>query len=182
MKTLGMFSKLIRDVFDFSAKKMIYLEEEFTFLNLYINLEKLRFDDSLTVNINISDYIKDNLYALKAPPLLIQPIIENAFEHGLLHKIGDKILDIYFEMEGKYLKCIVQDNGVGRSFTSTSNQWEIKQDRLSGLKLTQERLLMLDDSSNQTNNIPLFLIIDLKSDSDKKPIGTRIEMLIKVII
>ena len=76
-------------------------------LKLYLSLESLRFEDEL--EIEIEDCVEDDI---QLPPLLIQPFVENALVHGLLHKDGPKKLSIRFELNDSLL-CTIEDNGIG---------------------------------------------------------------------
>ena len=92
----------------YSEKDFIEFEEEIKLLELYLSLEKLRFKTDFTYSINTV-----NADGVLIPPLLIQPFIENALVHGLLHKVGPKQLNISFELN-QDLICTITDNGVGR--------------------------------------------------------------------
>ena len=101
-------SKLVRQTLNFSDKDFIDIEDEVELLKIYLDLEKLRFKEDLTYNILMND-IND----IQIPPMLIQPFVENAIKHGLLHKEGQKTLTISFEVNDVII-CKVSDNGVGR--------------------------------------------------------------------
>lgn len=103
------FSNLIRRTLTYSDQEFIEFEQEIKLLELYLSLEKLRFGDGLQFEID-SAGVEDILI----PPMLIQPFIENALVHGLLHREGEKRLSIRFKLE-ETLKCIIEDNGVGRA-------------------------------------------------------------------
>jgi len=102
------FSNLVRRTLNYSDKDFIEFEQEIKLLELYLSLEKLRFKEELAYAIDTNE-IEDILI----PPMLIQPFIENALIHGLLHKEGAKQLKITFELND-HLVCTVEDNGVGR--------------------------------------------------------------------
>ena len=102
------FSNLIRRTLNYSDKDFVDFEQEIKLLELYLSLEKLRFKKELEYSIDV-DIDAD----IQIPPLLIQPFVENALVHGLLHKEGNKKLSIQFHME-ESLICIIEDNGVGR--------------------------------------------------------------------
>jgi LytS/YehU family sensor histidine kinase len=102
------FANLIRKTLNYSDKDFIDFEQEIQLLELYLGLEKLRFKDDFDFEIDTDD-IADILI----PPMLIQPFIENALVHGLLHKEGHKQLSISFELN-EHLSCTIIDNGVGR--------------------------------------------------------------------
>jgi sensor histidine kinase YesM len=72
-----------------------------------LSLEKLRFKKDFTYTIELNE-ISD----IQIPPMLIQPFIENALVHGLLHKNGEKILKIAFVLK-EALICTIEDNGIG---------------------------------------------------------------------
>jgi ligand-binding sensor domain-containing protein len=102
------FSNLVRRTLNYSEKDFIDFDQEIKLLELYLSLEKLRFKKDFSYTIHC-----ENIDDIMIPPLLIQPFIENALVHGLLHKEGEKRLTITFEM-GENLKCIIEDNGIGR--------------------------------------------------------------------
>jgi hypothetical protein len=102
------FSDLIRRSLNYSEKELIDFEQELKLLELYLSLEKLRFKKDLSYEVETNG-ISDIL----VPPMLIQPFIENAIAHGLLHKEGDKTLKITFTL-GEALICRIEDNGIGR--------------------------------------------------------------------
>lgn len=102
------FSNLVRRTLNYSDKDFIDFEQEIKLIELYLSLEKLRFKNELEYTIDTED-IED----IMIPPMLIQPFIENALVHGLLHKEGLKTLQIKFSME-EVLICEISDNGIGR--------------------------------------------------------------------
>lgn len=101
------FSNLVRSALKYSEKEFIDFEEEMELLKLYLSLESLRFEDEL--EIEIEDNVDDDI---QLPPLLIQPFVENALVHGLLHREGPKKLSIRFELNDSLL-CTIEDNGIG---------------------------------------------------------------------
>jgi ligand-binding sensor domain-containing protein len=104
-----MFAELVRNTLSYSSQDFISIEKELDFLKVYLQLEKLRFGDAFTYSIHYDG--KENL---EVPSLLVQPFIENALVHGLLHKEGEKQLDIVFSFVDNVLQCVITDNGIGR--------------------------------------------------------------------
>jgi hypothetical protein len=102
------FSNLVRRTLSYSEKEFIDFDQELKLIELYLSLEKLRFKESLHYTIETNG-IED----IQVPPMLIQPFIENALLHGLLHKTGTKKLSVNFELKD-VLICEITDNGVGR--------------------------------------------------------------------
>lgn len=113
------FSKLTRVILDFSTKETIPLSEEIKILELYCELEKMRFENTIDISFHVDE--KLNTDAVSIPPMLIQPYVENVFKHGLLHKKEDRKLSIQFLYQPGLLKVIIDDNGVGRRFTQMLN-------------------------------------------------------------
>ncbi|MES2679589.1 MAG: histidine kinase [Bacteroidota bacterium] len=102
------FSNMVRRTLEYSDKDFIDFEQEIALLELYLSLEKLRFKKDFEYVI-ITGSVDD----VMLPPLIIQPFIENALVHGLLHKSGLKKLKINFELHDMLI-CTIEDNGVGR--------------------------------------------------------------------
>ncbi|MGV6861838.1 MAG: sensor histidine kinase [Putridiphycobacter sp.] len=103
------FANLVRLTLENSDNEFIDFSEELKLIDLYLTLEKVRFDEDdfeFTVKHN-------NIEGVQIPPMLIQPFIENALIHGLLHKKGKKELSITFELKNELI-CTIQDNGIGR--------------------------------------------------------------------
>ncbi|MBP6639966.1 MAG: histidine kinase [Bacteroidia bacterium] len=115
---LGKFSRLMRMVLEMSELKAITLNEEIQSLTLYLELEKLRMGERFLYKIQIESGIQ--LDSIKLPPSLIQPYVENAIRHGLLHKEGEKTLQINFSFDKNIdtLICSIDDNGIGRAASS----------------------------------------------------------------
>lgn len=108
------FSRLIRMYLDYSQQNEITLEEELNALKLYLELEKVRFEDELEYKIVIDNQLKTK--QIKVPSLFIQPYVENALKHGLLHKIKDRKLKIDAKIiQQNKLQITVEDNGIGRT-------------------------------------------------------------------
>lgn len=110
---LGRFSDLMRYVLKWSGRELIPLHMEVEMLNYYLELEQLRFQGDFTYKLDYAA-IEPLLDKIQVPPMLIQPYVENAVKHGLLHKSGDKRLTLTFTPAGQDLRCVIEDNGVGR--------------------------------------------------------------------
>lgn len=141
---LGKFSKLIRQVLEMSELPAIHLSDEIQILELYLDLEKLRMGDSFTFEIKIGEGIRKETTLL--PPLLLQPYVENAIRHGLLHKLGEKILSIEFikHEATNTLQCIIKDNGIGMEASAQLNQKSSTHKSFSS-KANQARLQLYNE-------------------------------------
>ena len=109
---LNRFSKLIRLILQNSQSSYISLQDELEALRLYIEMESLRFNHKFDYRVSI----QSGLYpeSIEIPPMLIQPYVENAIWHGLMQKKEKGHLEIVITREGDLLKCIIEDDGIGR--------------------------------------------------------------------
>ena len=105
---LNKFSFLMRSVLEFSQKEFIHIDNELALLEVYLDLEKLRFEEDFNYTLEC------NVEEVQVPPMLIQPFVENAIKHGLLHKEGQRDLKISIDLKDEVLWCRIEDNGVGR--------------------------------------------------------------------
>jgi sensor histidine kinase YesM len=108
---LAKFSKLIRLTLDNSKHTFITLQEEQRILKLYLDLERMRFDDKFAYEIVIDDCINQ---AILIPNMLIQPFVENAIKHGFKESIRHPKVDIRVKDHGDSIQCTITDNGTGR--------------------------------------------------------------------
>ncbi|MBX2903565.1 MAG: histidine kinase [Chitinophagales bacterium] len=118
---LGKFSQLTRDILKASGKQFITLAEETEMLTKYLELEGLRFEKDFSFRISVND--EDAADDILLPPMLIQPYVENAIRHGLLHQAGEKKIAVrfHFDEEKSLLACAVEDNGIGRAASAKIN-------------------------------------------------------------
>ena len=174
---LGKFSDLMRKTLDMSDKKEVTLKEEIDALKLYIELEKLRIDESLEVSIEIQPNL--DLFNLYIPSMIIQPYIENAFKHGLLHKKGDKKLWVAFYLEENntnILTIIIEDNGVGRQKSAEINQRRRTKTASFATKAIQKRIELI----NQQKEAKILIEIIDKVNEQKEAEGTKVILQIPV--
>lgn len=169
------FAKLIRKTLDNATKEFITLEEELEYLNYYLKLELMRFDNKFQVDIQVSDGINPQTFEL--PPMIVQPYVENAIRHGLNHKKdGQGVLTIAFRIENdQFLRCIVEDNGVGRKKSKEIESWKKHTHQPQSTRITQDRIELLNLTS-QSGEFRVN-IIDL-TDKTGTPMGTRVELLL----
>lgn len=130
---LAKLSRLMRYVLEKSSLEIVTLQEEVTMLEQYIQLEQLRLDDKFQYQINVQ-----GMDSTKVPAMLIQPYVENAILHGLSPATGTGLsLKLFFEKAGEMLRIIIEDNGVGRTFTERKGHTSL------GSTLGQKRLDIL---------------------------------------
>lgn len=164
---LAKFSKLTRLILEHSEKENISLSEEIEALKLYLDLEKMRFKEDFSYQIQTEKVKhKDNI---ELPPMIIQPYLENAIKHGLLHKESDKKLDIIFEEKEKELIVTIEDNGIGRKRSMELNQIRSEKHHSFATKANEKRLEILNKAGNKKVGVD---IID-KYEGDL-PTGTKV--------
>jgi ligand-binding sensor domain-containing protein len=169
---LGNFSDLMRKMLQSSDKQFLPLSDEIENLRLYLELEKARFDEGFKYSIQLTGIADTS--AIFIPSLLLQPYVENAIKHGLLHKKGDKYLDIGFEKTIDGVSVTIDDNGVGRKRSQEINQRiKNKPSAFATVALTERMELF-----NRLQKKKIRFMITDKTDSDGHPSGTRIELLI----
>lgn len=110
---LDKFSELMRSTIDNSDAAVISLEEEIRYLDNYLQLEKLRFDDKFEYRIDATQ-VEDPKYIF-VPAMLLQPYVENAIRHGIRFLEGRKgMILIQLSATASGLVCRIDDNGIGR--------------------------------------------------------------------
>lgn len=167
---LSKFSRLLRLVLLHSDKERITLKEELETLNLYVELESLRFKDSFRYDIKCDERIDPE--EIKIPVMLIQPFVENAIWHGLLPKPGDRRLSVLFsEDTAENMICTIEDNGVGREAASKITNDNHTQ---KGISVAEERLKTYNTHNGQNSKI---WVEDLK-DSEGNATGTRVVLVL----
>jgi hypothetical protein len=166
---LGKFSELTRTILDMSNKERISLAEEINALQLYIDLEQLRFDDKLNYTFEVDKNISTETVFI--PSMLIQPYIENAIKHGLMHKKNEWQLSITFLKKINAVEVIVDDNGVGRKASDAINKQKFKKHKSFASGANQKRLEILNKG---LNNASISLQIIDKQDNYGNAIGTTL--------
>ncbi len=138
-KYLGKFAKMIRLTLNHSTESFISLQQNNEYIQHYIEIENLRFNNAFSFEIVIDNGIDSN--EVKIPPMMIQPLVENAIWHGLLNKEGDKKLRLRYSLQNKKLICSIEDNGVGLMKAETKN----KTHKSVGIDNIRQRLLLLNE-------------------------------------
>jgi ligand-binding sensor domain-containing protein len=168
---LGKFADLMRKTLDYSSRDFISIEEEVNLLKIYLDLEKLRFGEDFKVIYKI-DLSENELEYLLIPSMIIQPYVENALKHGLLHKDGQKLLTISFLRNTEYLQVEIQDNGIGRERAAAikarrekvhnSFASEAIQKRIDLVNEMQEKKITLEIVDLQENGQPKGTLVIIK--------------------
>lgn len=166
---LNKFSKLMRKILVASTEKEITLEEELETMELYINIENMRFSNQIKYSSKVNPEIDPSL--IKVPSLILQPFLENALWHGLSSKDGKKNIDLEVEKNATdFVTVKITDNGVGREASRKIETTKSLNKKSVGISLTMERLANF--SKNFSSSYRLN-INDLK-DEHNNPCGTQV--------
>lgn len=177
---LTRFSKLIRLFFEYSRKQFLTIKEEVSLLENYLQIEKLRFEEKLSFTIYIDDKIEEEVQEL--PSMMLQPIVENAVNHGLFHKKENGNVDIKFQyVDETTFRVIIEDDGIGihKAKELYKNITNNNQDRSTNV--LEERL----DLFKHSKDWEITYSIKDKSDSSKSnseqimETGTIVSLLFK---
>jgi LytS/YehU family sensor histidine kinase len=143
---LSKFSRLVRLILQNSQEAFIPLERELEALELYLELESLRFDNKFEYKIVVDDEVDTTV--LRVPPLIIQPHVENAIWHGLMHKKEKGHLGIELYQQAALLICKVTDDGVGRTGAEQLKSKPSNKHKSMGIKITESRIAMKQTNGN----------------------------------
>ena len=169
---LGKFSRLIRSILNTTMEANISLAKEIEMLTLYLELEKLRFGKKLNYHIYIDPSLEEG--AIFIPTMIVQPFIENAMLHGIMHKdcCDGEILVSFLDHED-HLEINVKDNGVGRKAAAGISINKNDSHTSIGIALTAKRLEALKTNSEIPSGIE---ILDLEENGN--PTGTLVKIFV----
>lgn len=168
------FSKLIRQILENSSNETIPIAKELEALKLYTDLECARFDNKFSCEHHIDKCV--NIQNIMIPPMLLQPFVENAIWHGLMHKKTTGTITLIIMRSGpKLLKISIIDDGVGREKATELNS-KSGTHKSYGIEITSHRIEMLN-KLNSTGT--LMNIIDMK-DEHGNATGTRVDLTLPI--
>lgn len=151
---LSNFAKLIRKTLDLSGEQYISLDKEVAYLQNYVQLEKMRFQEKFQYTITVDNDIDE--FAIMIPPMLLQPIIENAIRHGLRNMDTDTgQLTISFKQAGTTLVCMIDDNGVGMERAKELKTRMHVEYQSKGMSLTTSRIQAINMISDKKITIEI---------------------------
>lgn len=172
---LTKFARLIRLVLENSRAERVTLQNELEALQLYSDLEAMRFKHKLTISIRVDPDIDQQFVSI--PPLLLQPYVENAIWHGLMHKPegGTVSIDVS-QPTDQYLHIEITDDGIGRARASTLKSKSAGKHKSFGMQVTADRIRMINQLYNTQTKAQ---ILDLVAPNGE-PLGTKVVLEIPV--
>ena len=174
------FSKLIRKILENSRQNTVSVSNELELLQLYIQLEQLRFSNKFDYHITVDEKI--DIENTEIPPLLIQPYIENAIQHGLINKNDKGDLWLSLERNNGLLICKIEDNGIGREKAQQIEQKKISRHVALGIKVTNERISTLSDLLDYKIDVVIEDLYKTQQPAEEalQATGTRVTISIPV--
>ena len=173
-KYLEKFSRLMRLVLENSKSDRITLQQEIATLQLYIEMEVMRFKEKLDYRIDVQDNV-DTDY-IEIPPMLIQPYVENAIWHGLMPKEDGGTIALSFSCKENELEISITDNGVGRAQAAALRNQSATKHKSFGMSITQQRIGLI----NQMHHTNISVIINDLQDEQGNANGTKVIITIPI--
>ena len=175
---LNRFARLIRLILNHSRSNYITLRDDLEALKLYIEIESMRFNEKFDYVVEAGNNV--DLDLIQIPPLLLQPYVENAIWHGLMHKSEKGCLKIKVELDEteQSIIVIIEDNGVGRQKAAEFKSKDVKhKERKSmGMAITQNKLEIINFLHNLNATSEVEDIIDRRGEVA----GTRVTLSIPI--
>lgn len=166
---LKQFSDLMRMILTFSTKDHVLLEDEEQFLKNYLELQQARFNNGLKYEIQIIPGIDKE--AVIVPPMLAQPFIENAIEHGIFYKDGQGSLSIRISRTENCLVYEIEDDGIGLLASQKLRGKTLSKNHQSmAINITRERI----GTFNQRNKTDFKIVITDKVTLNKGTTGVYV--------
>jgi len=172
---LAKFSQLVRLFFEYSKYEQLSIAKEVDLLERYLEIEKIRFEDKLEYSISVDDRIDTDEIAV--PSMILQPILENAVNHGIFHKQGNGKVELRFDyVDENTIKVTVSDDGVGIEAMKQIQKKSMGTYRSKSSEVIKERLKIL--SENKLSPWYVNYSITDQSVLDNEQSGTLVEIVI----
>jgi hypothetical protein len=170
------FSRLVRLVLENSRSEWITLEQELETLTLYLDIEQMRFNNRFQYWINLENDVDTE--GVKLPPMLIQPYVENAIWHGLMHKEGDGNVTIsILEKSNNQLTINILDDGIGRKKAMELKSKTATQRKSFGMEISADRIHIINQIYKTNAQVTVY---DLTDEQTGEATGTRVELVLTV--
>jgi hypothetical protein len=174
-KYLSRFSKLVRTILDSSVDDNITIEHEIIAIENYLELQKIRYKSRFDYSLGIDDNI--DIENTLIPPMLAQPFIENAIEHGILHKKNKGNIQVRFKSKNEMIILEVEDDGIGRKKAKEIISKQKMKHKSLATTITRERIRVLNKRSRQKITMQIEDLVDARNE----PEGTLVRFEIPVI-
>ncbi|WCM42660.1 histidine kinase [Flavobacterium sp. CBA20B-1] len=162
------FSKLMRNVLEHNRLDFISLDQEIETVQNYLKLQQIRYDNKFEYTIETNQL---DTQAIAVPPMLLQPFVENAIEHGFKNISYKGVITISFIENNNQLMILIKDNGKGMNNTTEFNQHKKSLSKI----IIQERIDILFNQKNKQS------YIDIVSENQKDNTGILVKIAIPLL-
>jgi hypothetical protein len=169
------FAMLVRSILNNSKSHTISLKDELDALQLYIEIEHMRLEGKFNYLVDIDSSIQ--VRQAQIPPMILQPYVENAIWHGLMHREGKGRLLVQVKDLGNQIQCIIEDNGIGRGRSAEMRKSQMDHKHSVGMQITGNRIELINRIYGIDTQVQ---VIDLV-DPEGIPLGTRVVIHIPLI-
>lgn len=172
---LTKFSRLIRLVLENSRSERVTLKNELEALELYLDMEVMRFKDKLKFTIDVVPDLDTDM--VEIPPMLIQPYVENAIWHGLMHKKEGGSVQIKVDQpRTNHLHITITDNGIGRKKAASLKSKTATVNKSFGMKVTDERIVLINQMYRTNANVRVNDLMDAEGNAAGTEVMLEIEL------
>ncbi|MBK7882698.1 MAG: histidine kinase [Chitinophagaceae bacterium] len=158
------FARLLRLILDHSRKKKITLQEGLHVIELYLQMEQIRFENKFIYSISIDENVQ--VENIEVPPLIIQPFVENSILHGLLPSSSKGLLKVSIYKQDNKIVCTIYDNGIGRKNAKELRNNNAEKRKSHGMEITLKRIGLFNKENDLKEDVQ---ILDLEN-----PTGTQV--------
>jgi hypothetical protein len=171
---LNKFATLVRTILENSRTQAVPLAQDMEAVQLYVDLERLRFENKFGYITDIDDTLLKGDY--RVAPLLIQPFVENAIVHGLAPSDkSDLYLKITIRLRDDFIHYTIEDNGIGRTESMAWSRKYRPGHKSLGLEISRERIDLINRKHGTTGTLDIIDLYD-----DHQPAGTRVVLTINI--
>jgi tetratricopeptide (TPR) repeat protein len=171
---LARFSHLFRNILEGSVEEFIPLEKEIDMVKNYLELQKVRYSGKFNYNIFVDEKLEPA--QVNIPPMLTQPFIENAIEHGMRYKSETGNISVSYLKQNGNIRIEIEDDGIGRQRARELMMQHDKDHKSMATAITLERIDVLNKKFKKKITLQ---IIDLGVENGE-PKGTRVVFSVPV--
>lgn len=164
-KYITRFARMMRKILDYSSKEFISLSDEIDLLKEYVAFQQLRFNHSFELVVDFDENIEKDLIGV--PPMIIQPFVENAIEHGI-REIDNGLISIRIMERNGQISVEILDNGIG--YNQSQHQLYSQNHYSKAISITNERLRLFSKNNKHILPVKILDLSDFSSLSGTKVI------------
>ncbi len=171
-KYITSFAMLMRLILENSGQEFVLLEKEIATIKYYLELQHLRYSDKFDYSVHVDETIETDYTYI--PPMLAQPIIENAIEHGILNKKeGNGFVSVRFSKMENFVEMSIEDNGVGMETAALAKTVQPEKHLSVSTGITRERIKNYNKKSKEKI---VYNVFDLKNNKGISN-GTKVSII-----